>query len=602
MIKKIFQVTLITLISLFVVHASVYAVTRIRVPQGGTGVGTIASSTLMIGTGTGNVATSTWTIPMEDGSANYILKTDGSGAATWQADISGVNPFNQWLDTTNTPTFAGLIITGPATTTAQFSGITPTEGLHFATKDYVDITSEATISFFYSTTTSDIDDYNINTYVMTDLVSSNDEASIASSTIKEDIDDQLIFAFAIASSSVPFTTLAEGSFDSHFHIERTVGNDDIKVYYTVVKRDSSSVETVLMTSELSDLITSKTDITIHANQTNEVNFVSADRVVIKFYANAVRVAGTADNELTLYAQGNTDSHSTFRTPSNVFTQIFLRQDGTKPLTTEWTTGQGLIMPSSTTTGSQYYSDLAIPAGTWLAISDTGKLIATTSPPTAHDSVTLAGQDYLTLIAQQITAGEIEPDDLANSDFGGFNCDGTTCTIDDDFIKLIGDAGMTGVFDFGGVTSFEIPNAANPTVDTVGEIALDTTDSQFLVADSSGVARVVPLELSLFAFSLVSTSVDFISGGIIDIPKWTKDGRDITQFKCHVDGGTSVVVNISDGTNDTETITCATTQTSDTDVATNSTFNADELWEVQIGTITGTVDYLIFEAYGYITRE
>ena len=90
---------------------------------------------------------------------------------------------------------------------------------------------------------------------------------------------------------------------------------------------------------------------------------------------------------------------------------------------------------------------------------------------------------------------------------------------------------------------------------------------------------------------------------MNIPKWTGVGRELTQFKCHVDGGTQVVVNVSDnGTNDTETITCATTQTTDSDVATNDTFTADELWRVEIGTVTGEVDYLIFEAYGYITRE
>jgi len=42
----------------------------------------------------------------------------------------------------------------------------------------------------------------------------------------------------------------------------------------------------------------------------------------------------------------------------------------------------------------------------------------------HALVTLTGQDYLTLSTQQITVGEIEPDDLANSDFGDFSCNGT----------------------------------------------------------------------------------------------------------------------------------------------------------------------------------
>ena len=125
-----------------------------------------------------------------------------------------------------------------------------------------------------------------------------------------------------------------------------------------------------------------------------------------------------------------------------------------------------------------------------------------------------------------------------------------------------------------------------------------------MADSAGTARVFGTsEFPLFSVVIASTSPDLVSGGAIEIPKWTKDGRDITQFRCHVDGGTSVIVNVSDnGTNDTESITCATTQTSDTNVATNSTFTADELWRIEFGAVVGTVDSLIFEAYGYIVVE
>lgn len=38
---------------------------------------------------------------------------------------------------------------------------------------------------------------------------------------------------------------------------------------------------------------------------------------------------------------------------------------------------------------------------------------------------------------------------------------------------------TGVYDFGSVTSFELPNAAGPTVDAAGESAIDTTSDQFV---------------------------------------------------------------------------------------------------------------------------
>ncbi len=67
--------------------------------------------------------------------------------------------------------------------------------------------------------------------------------------------------------------------------------------------------------------------------------------------------------------------------------------------------------------------------------------------------------------------------------GGTNCtsamsgDTLTLNVDDAFLLNNGDVG-TGVYDFGGATSFEIPNGAAPTVDAAGEIAIDTTITDY----------------------------------------------------------------------------------------------------------------------------
>jgi hypothetical protein len=50
---------------------------------------------------------------------------------------------------------------------------------------------------------------------------------------------------------------------------------------------------------------------------------------------------------------------------------------------------------------------------------------------------------------------------------------------------------TGVQDYGGATSFEIPNGTSPTVDAAGEIAVDTTDDQLVYY--GGAKRVIPYE-------------------------------------------------------------------------------------------------------------
>lgn len=67
--------------------------------------------------------------------------------------------------------------------------------------------------------------------------------------------------------------------------------------------------------------------------------------------------------------------------------------------------------------------------------------------------------------------------------GGTNCttamsgDTLTVNVDDSFLSNTGDIG-TGSYDFGGADDFEIPNSATPTVDTDGQIAIDTTVTDF----------------------------------------------------------------------------------------------------------------------------
>ncbi len=68
----------------------------------------------------------------------------------------------------------------------------------------------------------------------------------------------------------------------------------------------------------------------------------------------------------------------------------------------------------------------------------------------------------------------------NSATGDFDCDTgviTSAGLTDEFIFNTGDIG-TGIFDFGGASSFEIPNGAGgTTVDALGEITIDgTTDT------------------------------------------------------------------------------------------------------------------------------
>jgi hypothetical protein len=99
--------------------------------------------------------------------------------------------------------------------------------------------------------------------------------------------------------------------------------------------------------------------------------------------------------------------------------------------------------------------------------------AVTNGDTTHISTADQIYDFVIGLGYSVFGSYIDATEMAVADFGGFSCNGTTCTIDDAFLLNNGDVG-TGAYDFGGTTDFEIENGVNPTVDTAGEISVDTS--------------------------------------------------------------------------------------------------------------------------------
>ena len=96
----------------------------------------------------------------------------------------------------------------------------------------------------------------------------------------------------------------------------------------------------------------------------------------------------------------------------------------------------------------------------------------------HNAVTLAGEDYLSLSTQQITANAIDPDNLSASDFGDFTCNGTTCSLDATYLvaadidtsselaALVTDETGTGALVFATNPVFTTPNLGTPSAVTL----------------------------------------------------------------------------------------------------------------------------------------
>jgi hypothetical protein len=172
-------------------------------------------------------------------------------------------------------------------------------------------------------------------------------------------------------------------------------------------------------------------------------------------------------------------------------------------------------------------------------------------------------------------------------------------VDDDFLLNNGDIG-TGVYDFGGATSLEIPNASAPTVDTLGEIGLDTTDDQLIVMGAS--AKVIPTTMRIWSATVASTSPAFINAGLLKIPTQL-DGYTMTNIRCSVQGTTSKIIAIEDeDTNSTEDITCAASVTSDDGSIANATVTAGEEMYIDFGASGDTPDYVSISVFGTWTRE
>jgi len=316
--------------------------------------------------------------------------------------------------------------------------------------------------------------------------------------------------------------------------------------------------------------------------------------------------------------------------------------------TSLTAGYNIPLSASTTEWSGFYNtpSTRITAGNGLSWS--GNTLTATS---THAAVTLSGAlDYITLVGQDIVRGAIDLatditgvlgiaagglgaaftdpnadqlmfwDDSAAKITGiatlaGAAISGTTLTINDvtctdcltsteiadEYLLNTGDVG-TGVYDFGGATAFEIVNGSNPTVDTLGEIALDTTGNQLIVATSSTAAAIPVTDVKIWSVTIASTSPRFLDLGLYPIPT-NIDGYTITRIQCHVTSGTSKVIAVEDASgNSSEDITCATTNTTDDGSITNPTYTASELSYIDFGATTGAVDYVSISVFGNWTRE
>jgi hypothetical protein len=158
--------------------------------------------------------------------------------------------------------------------------------------------------------------------------------------------------------------------------------------------------------------------------------------------------------------------------------------------------------------------------------------------------------------------------------------------------------LSDTLDLGGETSFEIPNGTGPTVDEAGEIAVDTTNDQFVYF---GATKKVLSATSTFSMSLASTTKD-AAGVTYGSATSTFHVQNfpfpvtVAGILCTSSTTGQVAINLIDTSgNATNGGACNGTRFA---LTSNNTFTAGEGMQIQVGSfVTGanrtsiTVDYL-----------
>ena len=159
---------------------------------------------------------------------------------------------------------------------------------------------------------------------------------------------------------------------------------------------------------------------------------------------------------------------------------------------------------------------------------------------------------------------------------------------------------TQAIDFGGATSFEAPNGVSITVNAEGEMGTDESGFGQLVYYASASEHVLTDE-SKMSVAIPSTSFNYFSS--ISLMDYAFRGLTIKRIQCRVVGGTSIVTNFEDGSNnDMDSLTCATTNTFDDGSILNSTLTKAERLVLEKGTVTGAVNWWYITATYVETRE
>lgn len=153
------------------------------------------------------------------------------------------------------------------------------------------------------------------------------------------------------------------------NIRKTAGSGDATFYFEAYKRTSGGTETLVATSDNTLPVSNGTYAEFSASGLwNDGNFVTSDRIVLKFYAN--RIAGGSNPTYDFQFGGSTPIRTTVPVPLNVIPASYTFTGGTVAGATNFTGG----LTASTISATTYQG---LPSGSFGITIDGGGSAVTT---------------------------------------------------------------------------------------------------------------------------------------------------------------------------------------------------------------------------------
>ncbi len=241
----------------------------------------------------------------DPGADRILFWDDNTTACGWLAVGNSIVITDVTLDTIQdiqtsaSPEFAG------GTFTDVVTGVTPTAGVHLATKEYVDLALGARKTFFLSDTGSGVGALNYAYPHETGKA----QSTIVTAPLGSD-PNQLVKGFITEAGEPATTTLHAGVMAFHFHAKKGNSNQRITTLHVVLSRvdaDGTSNKITITTSEVTaELTDTETVYIIHATLGSDVEIAATARLIIDVYANVTTDA--QNSVVTFYMEGTEDSY------------------------------------------------------------------------------------------------------------------------------------------------------------------------------------------------------------------------------------------------------------------------------------------------------